>query len=133
MNNQCQAILTDKRAYIKELGKILVNDYGKQKFYKPAAVKKSHKKSSFADLDFSCWGMCIFSSHEDFDTYHKRSGEICDYVEMKREMLIGLSNTNVTNWLEIPDILFDASWLDIGEFLGDFVFGIVEFFGSIFD
>lgn len=56
MNFKCPPAPPDKRAYIAEIGKILVHDFGKKKYYKPKEVKKAHKKSNWADgLDFSCW------------------------------------------------------------------------------
>src|SRR6187549_577870 len=81
----------DKRKYISDLGKILVVDYGKKKYYKPEEVKKAHKKSRWSSVDFSCWGMSTYASHFDFDAYHHQVGETCDYTSMKAEMLEGIS------------------------------------------
>lgn len=109
------------------IGKILVNDYGKKKYYKPEEVTKSHKKSKWYDgVDFSCWGMSTFSSHTDFDKYHEETGEVCDYTEMKSEMLSGLSVSSNTDLFDIPNIDIDASWLDFG----DVFEGIGEFIGG---
>lgn len=46
--------------------------------------------------------MSTFSSHSDFDSYHEETGEVCDYVEMKTEMLTGLPVSETANWTEIP-------------------------------
>ena len=125
MGLSCAQAPTNKKQYISELGKILIKENGKKKFYKPEEVKKAHKKSELLNgLDFSCWGMSTFSSHSDFDRYHKETGELCDYVEMKTEMLNGLSVSSIDEFL--PDINIDASWIDFGDFFDGL-------FTSIFD
>lgn len=130
MENPCTPSPTNKKEYISDIGKILVSDYGKKEYYKPEEVKKAHKKSKWYNtIDFSCWPMCTFSSHSDFDNYHLEIGEICDYTSMKTEMLSEISlNTNI-NWTEIPDLDIDASWLDFSNIFE----GIGDFFGGIFD
>ncbi|MBJ2173339.1 hypothetical protein JBL43_03770 [Aureibaculum sp. A20] len=134
MNNSCHIVPTNKKEYITELGKVLVQDYGKKKYYKPKEVEKANRKLKWYDfLDFHCWGMSIFSSHNDFDSYHQESGEICDYVAMKTEMLNGLSISSVANWTEIPNIDIDGSWLDFEDIFDGLLEGIGDFIGGIFD
>jgi hypothetical protein len=53
-NLVCPPAPPDKRKYISDVGKILVRDYGKKKYYKPNEVKKAHRKSDWSLLDFSC-------------------------------------------------------------------------------
>ena len=77
--------------------------------------------------------MCTFSSHSDFDAYHELTGEVCDYVGMKTEMLSGLAMSSSSEWLTIPDLDIDASWLDFGETFGGILEGIGEFISGIFD
>jgi hypothetical protein len=131
LNFVCPSAPTDKRKYISDLGKILVKDYGKKKYYKPKEVKKAHQKSQWSDFDFSCWGMSTYSSHSDFDNYHQETGEICDYTTMKAEMLEGISLTDSIHLTDLTEIDLDASWLDIGELVGGVLEGIGEFFSSI--
>jgi hypothetical protein len=134
MRKSCTPAPTNKKEYISDIGKILVAEYGKKKFYKPEEIKKAHRKSKWYDgLDFSCWAMCTFSSHNDFDRYHASTGEICNYTEMKSEMLSGISESNVTDWTQIPDIDLDASWLDFGDIFEGIFEGIGEFISGIFD
>ncbi|AFU69932.1 hypothetical protein P700755_003285 [Psychroflexus torquis ATCC 700755] len=134
MGKSCAPAPTNKKEYISDLGKILVNENGKKKYYKPEEVRKAHRKSKWYDgLNFSCWGMSTFSSHSDFDKYHEETGEICDYGEMKTEMLSGLSVSSTADWTEIPDIDIDASWLDFGDVFDGLLEGIGEFIGGIFD
>jgi hypothetical protein len=127
----CPPAPPDKKKYIADLGKILVKDNGKKKYYKPEEVKKAHKKSDWSAYDFSCWGMCTFSSHSDFDLHHQETGEVCDYTSMKATMLEGLSWNDTADLLQWPEVDLDTSWLDIGDLLGGFLEGIGDFFSSI--
>ncbi|MFD2573266.1 hypothetical protein ACFSUS_21670 [Spirosoma soli] len=130
MSRSCSIAPTNKKEYLTDIGRILVKDYGKKKYYKPEEVKNAHEKSKWYDgLDFSCWAMSAFSSHSDFDNYHDQTGEVCDYIEMKTEMLQALSMTTGSEILDLPDFDVDASWLDIGNIIG----GIGDFFSSISD
>lgn len=132
MENTCSPAPTNKKEYISSLGKVLVKEYGKKKYYKPEEIKQAHKKDKWYHniLDvsdgieiFSCWGMSTFSSHSDFDKYHQKTGEACDYIAMKTEMLSEWTSSVDFNWTEIPDIDIDASWLDFGEVFE----GVLEF------
>jgi hypothetical protein len=133
----CQPSPVNKRAYITDIGRILVKDHGRKKYYTPEEVKRAHNKRKGYDtvemVDFSCWAIATFSSHTDFDNYHKQIDEPCEYSEMKAEMLQGLSSGEVVSWIDIPGIDLDASWMDFGEVFGGIVEGIGEFFGGIAD
>jgi hypothetical protein len=133
MNFTCPPAPVEKRKYISDMGKILVSDFGKKKYYKPEEVKKAHKKSTWSDYDFSCWAMCTYSSHNDFDLYHEQTGEVCNYVEMKSEMLEGLSLSDTNHLIDFPDVDIDTSWVDIGSVLEGVLDGIGEFFSGIMD
>ncbi len=134
MRTSCVPSPTNKKEYISEIGKILVEEHGKKKYYKPEEVKKAHQKSSWYDIaDFSCWGMSTFSSHSDFDAYHYVTGEVCDYIKMKTEMLSEFSVSPNMDWTAIPDLDIDASWLDFGDVFDGLLEGIGEFIGEIFD
>ena len=130
MNQNLVPSPTNKKKYVTDIGKILVAENGKKKYYKPEEVKKAHQKSNWVDVvDFSCWAMCTFSSHSDFDRYHQETGEICSYVDMKTEMLSSFSGSTSGSWSDIPDLDIDDSWLDFGDLFD----GIGEFFGAILD
>lgn len=134
MRTSCAPAPTNKKEYIADIGKILVSDYGKKKYYKPEEVKQAYRKSKWYEyLDFSCWGMSTFSSHADFDKYHQETGEVCDYAEMKTEMLSALSYSSSTDLVEISDLDIDASWLDFGDIFSGILEGIGEFIGAIFE
>ena len=130
MENKLVPSPANKKQYVTDIGKILVKDNGKKKYYKPEEVKKAHQKSNWIDVvDFSCWAMCTFSSHSDFDKYHQETGEACNYVDMKSEMLSSFSGSTNSSWSEIPNLDIDDSWLDFGDFfegIGDFLGGILD-------
>ena len=77
--------------------------------------------------------MSTFSSHEDFDEYHEATGEICDYTEMKTEMLNGLSASAESDWFVLPDIDIDGSWLDFGDLFCGILEGIGDLAGGILE
>lgn len=134
MGISCAPPPSNKKEYISDLAKILVENNGKKKYYKPEEVKEAHRKSKWYDgLDFSCWLMSTFSSHKDFDKYHAETGEICDYKEMKTEMLNGLSISPTADFADISNLDIDASWLDFGDSFDGFFEGIGDFIGGIFD
>ncbi len=136
MQLKCPPSPQNKKEYITDIGKILVKEHGKKKYYKPEEVKKASKKSKYYDyseIDWHCWAMSIFSSHSDFDAYHEITGEVCDYMIMKTEMLSGLSKSVATDWLTIPDLDFDASWLDFGDIFDGILEGIGDLISGIFD
>src|SRR5688572_29919112 len=93
-NSFCHPSPADKRKYVRDIGKILVTTHGRRKFYRPRQVKEAHRKSTWADHDFSCWGMSVYTSHQDFDDYHRTTGEACDYTQMKSHMLEGISTSD---------------------------------------
>jgi hypothetical protein len=131
MSTSCSPPPANKKEYLSDIGKILVKDYGKKKYYKPEEVKKAHKKSKWNDgVDFSCWGMSTFSSHSDFTDYHQQTGEQCDYTEMKSTMLQGLSLSESVV-LNAPDN--ETSWLDLSDLYEGILDGIGEFISGITD
>jgi hypothetical protein len=97
---------TDKKAYVKSVGEILVKEHGKKKFYTPKQVKKASSNSKY-DIDLVCWAMCLYSSPSDFKTYHESIGETCDYAAMKSEMTAVLTDGASDDWFDI-----DLSWLE---------------------
>jgi hypothetical protein len=130
--NVCHPAPFDKRKYIGDIGRILVRDYGKKKYYKPKQVKEAHKKSEWRNGDdFSCWAMSMFTSHGDFDRHHEAIGEVCNYTEMKSTMLEGISTSDTLSISSISAPDLDASWLDIGNLFDGIFEGIGEFFCAI--
>ena len=97
---------SQKKAHGKEVGEILVRDYGKKKYYTSAHVKKASKEATHG-LDWHCWAMSLYTSPSDFKSYHDSIGEDCDYAEMKSEMTSALTDGASDSWFE-----FDMSWLE---------------------
>lgn len=130
MSEICSKSPENKKEYLTDIGKILVEEHGKKKYYKPEEVKEAHQKSKWYDVlgnsDFSCWAMSTYSSHSEFDKYHAQTGESCDYLEMKSHMLEGLSMNDFE--FSLPEI-DDLSWLDFGglfEGIADLITGVFE-------
>jgi len=113
----CSISPEDKRYQVKVVGDDLIRHYGKKKFYSVEEVKESNRRNNIP-VDVCCWSHATFNTHKDFDTYHHSIGEVCDYVQMKCEMIESISVSSGGNlfnfdvsWLEFPDIdlsIFDA-------------------------
>lgn len=95
-----------KRAQVKLVGNDLLRHYGKKRYYTVQEIKDSNRRQNVS-LDYSCWSYAAFSSHDDFDTYHRSIGETCDYASMKSDMLSSVSDSSDTSWFDI-----DLSWLE---------------------
>ncbi len=96
----------DKQLYVKEVGEYLVRHHGQQNVYTPEQVKQASDKSRFG-VDWACWAMTVFSSHDAFDDYHARIGETCDYAAMKSDMVSLMTDGASDAWFDI-----DLSWLE---------------------
>jgi hypothetical protein len=103
-SSQLSAI--DRKAYVTDVGEILVKNHGKKKFYSPEQVKNASKQTKY-EVDWHCWAMCVFSSPTDFNAYHESVGENCDYGSMKEEMTSLLTDGQSDSWFDL-----DLSWLE---------------------
>jgi hypothetical protein len=81
----CAIKLDDRKRQVRAVGKDLVKNYGRKPFYTVQEVKNANRRQGIP-YDVACWSHAFFNSHADFDEYHKRIGESCDYIGMKREM-----------------------------------------------
>lgn len=124
----CHTPPPDKQDYLTQLGRSLVKRYGKKKHYKPKEVKKANKDTDYSNYDFDCWGLSVFSSREDFTTYHQNTGEDCDYSAMRTTMLSDIAGTSFDS-ASFPDIDLDTSWLDFDNVLDS----VGTFFSSIWE
>jgi len=102
----CALAPTDKKAYGKAVGEILVRKHGKRKYYSPQQVKQASAQSRY-NVDWDCWAMCLFTSPSDFNAYHAEIGETCDYAAMRAEMTAALTDGASDAWFD-----FDLSWLE---------------------
>ena len=96
----------DKQSYIKDVGENLIRAHGQKAHYAPAEVEEASKKSGHG-VDWACWAMSVFCSHETFDAHHAAIGESCDYGAMKSEMASVMTDGASTDWFDI-----DLSWLE---------------------
>lgn len=134
----CPPAPPNKQQYIHDIGHELVAAYGKKDFYTPEEVRKSHrnkKKGTTLELDpdFICWTISIFSSHKDFDEYHRDTGESCDYIEMRQEMLGGSKSSIWDELISAPDFDLDGSWISFTEMLSSVSDGVGSVFSGLTD
>ncbi len=99
----------DKKAYAESVGKILVKNYGKKKYYSVPEVQNAAKTASA--VDWHCWAMCLYVSPGEFDAYHQSTGEVCDYTAMRSEMASALTDNSSPSWFDA-----ELSWLEWPDF-----------------
>ena len=102
----CHIKPADKKAFIGAVGEELVRAHGKQKYYKPAQIRRAAELRGFA-ADVHCWAYVVFSTPSDFKALHDATGEACDYAAMKAEVLADLATDGSFAWLDL-----DLSWLE---------------------
>ena len=59
------------------------------------------------NMIYSCYGVSMFSSREDFDQFHSENGESCDYDAMRDE--IGHSHFSGNAEFTFSDIISSSS------------------------
>ena len=108
----------DRRKQLEVVGRDLVKHYGQKKYYSVMEVKNSNKRQGVS-LDLGCWSHAAFNNRRDFDDFHHRMGENCDYVAMRTEMYGATThddcslfdnNSSWFDWLNID--LSDVSFFD---------------------
>ena len=102
----CAIAPADRRKQARLVGNDLVKNYGKKPYYTPLEIRNANRRQGI-QLDVSCWSYAMFSSREDFDSYHQSLGETCDYVAMKSDMLSSVSGASDTSLFD-----FDLSWIE---------------------
>jgi len=88
----CHLAPADKRKFISDVGEELVRAHGKKKYYRPKQVERAARDRRYP-VDFHCWAYSFYTTPEDFQAVHDASGEVCDYVAMKAEVLGDLSSS----------------------------------------
>lgn len=100
----------DRRRQVRLVGNDLVKNHGKKPFYTVQEVKNANRRQGIS-YDAACWSHALFNSHPDFDEYHQRIGESCDYVGMKRAMAESITfSTETKSWFDFD---FDLSWIEL--------------------
>ena len=119
----CTIKPADRKAQIRVVGNDLVKNHGKKSFYTVQEVKNANRRQGIK-YDFACWSHASFNSHGDFDEYHARIGENCDYAAMKREMFDSISTSPDASSAFDLSFDFDLSWLEFP----DIDWSIFDFF-----
>ena len=107
----------ERKALSRKVGKDLIENYGKKKYYSKAMVDGAMRRQAL-NLDWSCWSYSLFTSPSEFSEIHHRLGETCDYASMRSKMVSDATDGASGSWFDV-----DMSWLDWPDFD----------FGSAFD
>ncbi len=73
------------RSYMRKLGPVLRRRCGRRSSYTPDEVRRAARVSG-VNTDYLCYAYCIYCSREDFDQYHRQTGEYCNYAAMRQEI-----------------------------------------------
>lgn len=121
-----------KAAYVKVIGKNLLEAYKKERFYSLSQVINAHEKYEWPEPYTPIWAMAIFCSQSDFDVYTAEIGESHDYSAMRIELMKAMNITNKDLQKESHD--GNSSWLDWGAegLVEGIIGGIPELFLGIF-
>lgn len=111
----------DRKKQVRLVGRDLIKNYGRKPFYTVQEVKNANRRQGIK-YDVACWSHAFFNSHTDFDEYHHRIGESCDYIGMKKEMAESISPSLET--MSGFEFNFDLSWIE----LPSVDFSIFDFF-----
>jgi len=114
----CAIPLQDKRALAQKVGKHLTSLYGGRRTYSPQLVKAAMRRCDLPDV-WDCWALSLFTSPEDFSTYHAALGEACDYASMHSEMLsalnLDLGAGSLFDFLSTDSLDVNLPSLDVGD------------------
>ncbi|MCC9656745.1 hypothetical protein [Rhodopirellula halodulae] len=102
----CHIEPNNKKKFIGDVGEALVRAHGKNKYYKPAEVRRAAESRGYP-IDIHCWAYCLFTTPEDFKAIHDAAGEVCDYAAMKASVLTDLASGGTFSWFDI-----NLSWLE---------------------
>jgi hypothetical protein len=106
----CHIAPKQKKKLIGDVGETLVKRFGKRTYYEPRDVRRAAEICGY-EIDVHCWAYVIFTSADDFQALHEAAGEVCDYVQMKTEILTDLAAG--ASFLPIDIDLSWLSWPDI--------------------
>lgn len=107
--------------YLQSIGKILVRDNGKQKYYSNEQVRKSHaeidKNTAFNTLELGAelleLSCSLFSTKDEF--IKNFDLDLSDYFTLKAKAVKELSNSSSYNWESFTEFDLDISWLEVGD------------------
>ena len=98
---------SEKKAYGKAVGEILVRDHGKKQYYSSSEVHMASREVLKPCFDWHCWAMSLYTSPTEFKSYQDSIGETCDYAAMKADMTSALTDGASDSWFDL-----DISWLE---------------------
>ena len=67
------------------MGKDLIRKYGKKRAYSTSEIKTAWRERGYTP-DYMCYAMAAYTSATDFQDYHDRTAEDCNYFLMREEI-----------------------------------------------
>ena len=110
--------LKDRRTLARNVGKHLAARYGKRPNYSPTIVKATMRRLEYPDA-WDCWALSLFTSQDDFASYHAALGEVCNYAAMHADMLNAVDSGSLLDFIS-------GDW-SVGDFLADSDSGTADF------
>lgn len=104
--------LETRRAQAKRVGDRLVRQHGKQRYYTQTQVRRAHSDCGLSP-DLTCLSMALFMDRGSFDAHHAEIGEICDYGEMRSQMLGAVAKPDSSSFNPGLDLSINLDWLDL--------------------
>lgn len=71
----CDMMPADKKAFVGAVGEDLVKRHGKKRYHRLDEIARSATDRVYP-IDVHCWAYCIFSSADDFRSFHDALGEL---------------------------------------------------------
>jgi len=104
----CTIKPADLERQVRVVGRDLVQNYGRKKYYTPLEVRNANRRVGIQP-DYTCWSHAFFNDRPDFDAWHAARGEACDYTAMKSEMVSSIDVGDARS----SGFDIDGSWLDL--------------------
>lgn len=76
------------RKFATQLPDDLQRKYGAKRKFTPEEIEAVFKKYHYhQERKYWCYGYAMHSSRPEFDVYHLQRGEICDFMDMRSEIM----------------------------------------------
>ncbi len=71
--------------YRRRLGPLLRKRYGRSGHYTAGQIRTTIEKFGL-NIHYSCYALAMYLTRDEFDGFHRQSGEVCDYDAMRQEV-----------------------------------------------
>ena len=73
------------RDYRRKLGPLLRKRYGRSDGYTCGQIRTTIEKCGF-NIHYACYALAMYLERDEFDAFHRQTGELCDYDAMREEI-----------------------------------------------